>query len=175
MSVTWAEFVATHASAVLAAAMRVVANSADADEVAQEVFVEVFRSGRFTELGGQVAGLLRTMATRRAIDCLRRRKSTIALEATDIEARTRRPGGFEPHEHLVAAELELRLRQALTTLPPREAEVFCLVYFEDLSQPQIAQMLEISPGAVAKALSMARQRLSAAFERAEHLGMETNR
>ena len=41
MSVSWEEFVAKHAKAVLDSALRVVAIPADAEDVAQEVFLEV--------------------------------------------------------------------------------------------------------------------------------------
>ena len=104
MSMTWEEFVATHASTVLAAALRVLASSADADDVAQEVFVEVFRSGRFAQLQEQGA-LLRTMATRRALDRLRRRKPSVQLDGNEVSR-----GEFEPCEYLIADELEGRLR-----------------------------------------------------------------
>lgn len=157
MRVTWDEFVATHGPTVLAAALRVLANSADAEEVAQDVFVEVFRSGAFAQLHQQGA-LVRTMATRRALDRLRLRKPSVALNG-----RERGPGDFEPHEHLIADELDRRLREALTELPPREAEVFCLVYFEGHSQAAISQALGISSGAVAKALCKAREKLALAF------------
>ena len=156
MSVTWEEFVATHASALLAAAWRVLASSADADDVAQEVFVEVFRSGKFAQLYDQGA-LLRTMATRRALDRLRRRKPSVALNGSETSRRE-----FEPHEYLIADELECQLRRSLSELPPREAEVFCLIYFEDCSPREVSRMLGISTGAVAKALCKARGRLALA-------------
>lgn len=157
MSVTWDEFVATHASTVLTAALRVVANAADADEVAQEVFIEILRSGKFAEMHAQV-GLLRTIATRRAVDRLRRRKPSVELNGSELNR-----GEFEPHEYVIADELDRRLRESLQELPPREAEVFCLIYFDDCTPVEISQMLGISTGAVTKALCKARERLSVAF------------
>jgi RNA polymerase sigma-70 factor (ECF subfamily) len=56
-------------------------------------------------------------------------------------------------------ELSDRLRQALAQLPRREAEVFCLRYFDELSYQQIADALSIRVGAVATALHKARARL----------------
>lgn len=158
MSVGWDEFVATHGAAVLTAALRVVANSADADEVAQEVFVEIFKSGKFAELHSQ-GGLLRTMATRRALDRLRRHKPSVALNGSEVDR-----GELEPHEYVIAGELDQRLRDALQDLPSREAEVFCLVYFEDYAPAEISELLGISTGAVNKSLCKARQKLSVAFE-----------
>lgn len=157
MSVTWEEFVAAHASIILRSALRVLAANADAEDVAQEVFVEVFRSGQLARLHDQPA-LLRTMATRRALDRLRRRKRNEALTGLEVSR-----GDHEPHQYSLADELDQRLRESLACLPSREAEVFCLTYFENLAPAEIASTLRISTGAVAKSLCMARGRLSAAL------------
>ena len=161
MSLTWEQFVATHASTVLTAALRVLASPADADDVAQDVFVEVHRSGKFVQLHAEPA-LLRTMATRRALDRLRRRKPSVELTGNEVSR-----GEFEPYEYAIANELEWRLRELLRELPPRESEVFCLIYLNEQSPADVARLLEISPGAVAKALCKARARLAEAFGSSE--------
>ena len=62
-------------------------------------------------------------------------------------------------ELLQGSDLGAVLKQR-GALPPREAEVFCLVAFEQMAQPEVARHLNISVGAVAKALCKARQSLS---------------
>ena len=166
MSLTWDEFVTAHAAVVLAAALRVLGSQADADDVAQDVFMEIFQAGNFSQLYSQPA-LVRTMATRRAIDRLRRYKTTVSLEGSEYRARE-----FEPGEYAIAAELDERLRDAVRHLPAREAEVFCMFYFDDCPQSEIAQLLNISKGAVTKSLCSARNRLSQAFS---NLDPETHR
>ena len=163
---TWEEFVTMHAQAVLDSALRVAANSSDAEDVAQDVFVEIFRNGRLSEFAHQPA-LLRTMAMRRALDRLRRRKSTCELNGDQHVARD-----HEPNEYAIAAELDQRLRDELGKLPLREAEVFCLSVLEGNSSREVSRLLNISKGAVAKSLCMARARLSAAFGNSRS---ETNR
>src|SRR5207247_6557 len=54
-----------------------------------------------------------------------------------------------------------QLREAVAGLPEREAAVFCLRYFEELSYQQIADTLDINAGAVAAALHKARAKLEA--------------
>lgn len=157
MGLTWEEFVAVHTPAVLRAATRILGNPADAEEVAQDVFVEIFRGGRFEELHLHPA-LVRTVATRRSLDRLRRRKSAHELNGTEVH-----PEAFEAGEYAIATELAERLEQELAGLPPREAEVFCLVYFEEYSHTKIAALLGITTGAVAKSLCKARDRLFVAF------------
>lgn len=98
MGLTWDEFVAVHAPAVLQAATRILRNPADAEEVAQDVFIEIFRAGRFEELHAQ-PGLIRTIATRRSLDRLRRRKSVHKLNGGEVSPQT-----FEPGEYAIAGE-----------------------------------------------------------------------
>ena len=64
-----------------------------------------------------------------------------------------------PEEEAVGNELASRLRAKLALPPPREGTVFCLRYFEDLSYQDIAELLTITPGAVAAALCKARSKL----------------
>jgi len=121
--------------------------------VVQEVFGEAHRQSN----GAGVVcwpALLRRMATCRALDTLRRRRITMPLDGTQPAAAKE-----DPEAIAAGRELEARLRIALAELAPREAEVFCLRYFEDLSYRQIAETLGISPTAASTALYQARLRL----------------
>jgi len=60
-------------------------------------------------------------------------------------------------------EETLRLRAIVADLPPRQAAVFCMAHFEELSHDEIAGTLEISNGAVAMALHKARAKLRELF------------
>lgn len=153
----WEQFVETHAQIVLDAALRILGNPQDAEDVAQEVYLEIFRSGRLQAFCEQPA-LLRTMSTRRALDRLRRRKYFVELEHDRPTTRD-----HEPSEYAMAEELDQKLRRALVELPPREAEVFCLHVLEGESLLSIASTLRISKSAAAKALCLSRRKLSAAF------------
>ena len=52
-----------------------------------------------------------------------------------------------------------RLREAITHLPPAQADAFCLKYFEDLSHEQIAVQLDTDTNRVAVLLHRAREKL----------------
>ncbi len=151
----WNQLVRTHGSMVFGTAWRILGHSADAEDVAQEVFLEVFRL--YQQRPVQTwTGLLRRMAACRALDRLRQRRYTQPLDGLRLLAST-----DSPEEQAIADELGTRLRQALTELTEREASVFCLRYFEHLSYQQIADILNIRCGSVAVALHKARARLEA--------------
>lgn len=148
------EIVALHGRAVYRTAWRIVGHEADAEDVVQEVFFEAFRlpAGRRVE---NWPAFLKRLATCRALDSLRRRRSQVSIDGLAITA-----PADEPWAVASALELAERLRQALGELSEREASVFCLGYFEGLSNLQIAEALEIRTGAVAVALHKARARLA---------------
>ncbi len=155
MSDGWEEIVRQHTGMVFGAAWRILGNAADAEDVAQEVFLEAYLKWR--ELADiRWPNLLRRLAVYRALDRARGRKPA-ALPDDLAKAATREAG---PVEAAVASELSGLLRQALDKLPARESEVFCLRYFEGLSHTEIASALGIKTGAAAVALNKARTKLS---------------
>jgi RNA polymerase sigma-70 factor (ECF subfamily) len=149
----WESLVREHGPLVYVTARRIVGQAADAEDVSQEVLIEAQRLNQTRAIRNWPA-LLRRLTTCRALDRLRQRKPHLPVDSLSI--RDAAPG---PEQAAIARELAERLRQGLTQLPPREAEVFCLRYFEDLTNQQIAEVLDIQPSAVAAALHKARTRL----------------
>ena len=134
-------------------AWRILGHVADTEDVVQEVFLQVYRM-QATQPVRHWAGLLRQLAACRALDRLRKRRPVVSLNGMHLPHS--RNG---PEETVIGRELAERLRQAVARLPEREAEVFCLRYFEEFSYQQIAESLDINPGAVATALHKARVKL----------------
>jgi RNA polymerase sigma-70 factor (ECF subfamily) len=150
----WQRFVREHGPPVYGTAWRILGHAADAEDVVQDVFLEAYRLQRTQEVRHWPA-LLRRMAACRALDRLRRRQTATPVDGLRLVA----PGGG-PEDEARARELEDRLLQALPRLPAREAEVFCLRYFEQLAPEEVAAALNISPSAVSTALHKARARLA---------------
>lgn len=156
----WDWLVREHAPLVYTTAKRILGRLADAEDVAQEVLLEAFRLAPNKTVRNW-PGLLRRLTACRAVDRLRQRRNIMPLDGQAV--RDFSPG---PEQTAIGRELAERLRQALAQLPPREAEVFCLRFFDDLSYQQIAESLDIQPGAVAQALHKARARLEALLSEA---------
>jgi RNA polymerase sigma-70 factor (ECF subfamily) len=149
----WNALVREEGPSVFGIAWRILGHAADAEDVVQEVFLEAHRL-RQTRAVRNWPGFLRRLATCRALDRLRQRKPVVSLDHLSLEAPSHGPEAVA-----VAKELAQRLRAAVARLPEREGAVFCLRYYEDLSYQQIADTLNVSPGAVAVALHKARARL----------------
>jgi len=149
----WDRIVREHGPVVYATAWRILGHAADTEDVVQEVFLQAHQVQQDQEIRCWEA-LLRRLAACRALDRLRARRPTVPLDTLSLTTTT-----DDPEAIAMERELSGRLRLAIAQLSRREATVFCLRYFDDLSYEQIAETLQITAGAVATALHKARARL----------------
>jgi len=122
-----------HQARVFSIAFRILGESGVAEEVAQDVFLELHRSLRRIESEEHLAAWLRRVACHRATDALRRRAAradTVAEEYQDGMALRPAVRDFIP--------LMNRVEQLLLTLPPAQRSVMLLRYQEDLEPEDIA-------------------------------------
>jgi RNA polymerase sigma-70 factor (ECF subfamily) len=148
---------ADHHRRVLVAAYRVTGSMADAEDVAQTVFL---RLGSGEGVPPKNAGsYLYRAAVNGALDLLRRRKIA-AAEPIDAAAEVVSGRPEEAPERTVSGrELGALLRQAISELPPRAAEMFTLRYIEELGNGEIATLMDTSAAVVAVTLHITRSKL----------------
>jgi RNA polymerase sigma-70 factor, ECF subfamily len=135
---------------VFRTAYRITGNAADAEDVAQTVFLRVFRRGEHRDVLENEESYLRRAAINSALDVIRSRQADRTVELPDLPAE---PAHNDPRE------LRQALGRALAQLKPRPAEIFALRFFEGFSNPQIARMLGISQVLVAVIVHRTRQQL----------------
>jgi RNA polymerase sigma-70 factor (ECF subfamily) len=138
-----------HATAAFSLAYRMVGTRNAAEDVVQEAFLSLWRSGaRYDRARGSVRTWALGIVHNRAIDALRRSMVHDRRRASDegIEER------FEARERTdveAARNDEAReVRAALSTLPEEQCKVIELAYFGGFSQSEIADMLETPIGTV---------------------------
>ncbi len=159
----WETIVNQNVGVVLRTAHRLVGNHADAWDCVQETFLEAVKVDR-RELVRDWSGLLRHLATVRALDLLRVRYRQ--RQRCDADADTSLAIGREPDPpcQAQASELADRLRASVSQLPRRQAQVFCLSCFEKMTSEQVGERLGISATAARMLLSRARRRLERLLE-----------
>ncbi len=152
--VDWDALVREHGRMVSGIAWHILGHAEDVEDVVQEVFVEAHqRSSNGTPVVSWGA-MLRRIATYRSLNALRRRRPVQPIDIEQLAAAEGDPCSIAIHH-----EMERRLRAALVDLAPREAEVFCLRFFERLSYRKISEALDISLSATSTALFQARSHL----------------
>src|SRR4051794_5955707 len=116
----WDRLVREQAPCVFGTAWRILGHAADAEDGVQEVFLQAHQMQR-TRRVRSWGGLLSRLAACRALDRLRQRRAAVSVDGLSL------PSGLDgPEECAIERELRERLREALSQLPEREAEVFCL-------------------------------------------------
>lgn len=147
----------THHPALLRAAYRVTGSLADAEDVLQTVFLRLWRGDTSKLREEEAAGYLYRAAVNAALDVVRSRTrqgrvalDDVAPQASDEVAADRA---------LAGRDLTAALRQALSGVSPKAAEMFVLRYVEDLPNGEIARLLGTSQGVVAVLLHRTRARI----------------
>jgi RNA polymerase sigma-70 factor, ECF subfamily len=149
--------------AVFRAAYRVTGNSEDAEDVLQTVFLRLWKRDPEREPVENLASFLHRSAVNAALDVVRSRQRTRSLPLEDLEPVLAESSHLEPDRARFAGEIRDWLRRALARLNPREAQMFILRFFEGKDNPEIARILDTTPGTVAVTLSRTRSRLEKEF------------
>lgn len=135
------------------AAYRVVGNATDAEDVLQTVFLRLAQRGKADTGVDNLRGYLYRAAINTAIDLLRAKRERQAIALDQVEERMSDAVSEQDHA------LRTRLRDALSHLSPRWAEMFVLKHIEGCENTEIARLCGTSQAVVAVTLFRARSRL----------------
>ncbi len=149
-----------HIAAVVAVARRMLGDEAEAEDVAQEAFMRLWRAGESLEIGALgVRPWLRRVAVNLCLDRTRGAKRLVVTdeppEVADAPTQERA---------LAEQDLESRVRSAIATLPERQRQALMLFQFEGMSQIEIARAMDVTEEAVESLLSRARRTLKMALK-----------
>ena len=152
----------TYHKRVLRAAYRITGNMADAEDVAQSVFLRLASSDA-GQIGTAESYLYRS-AINGALDVIRNRKGDRAVALEEVgELPTSAPSASPERQHS-SAQLRGWLRLALSELSPKAAELFVLRYIEELDNREISRITGTSRAVIAVMLHQAKARLRKKFE-----------
>jgi RNA polymerase sigma-70 factor (ECF subfamily) len=165
--IDWPALVRDHGPAVWRTVYRLVGNRADADECFQETFASALALTRASsEPVRQWHALLVRLAVARGIDRLRQRVRRTSQEEAGHEAErlVDRRMDSRPQHGAEQSELSERLRIALSHLPSKQADAFCLNCLEGWSYRETAEQLETTTDHVGVLIHRARAALRAQID-----------
>jgi len=144
---------------VFRAAYRVTGHAGDAEDVLQTVFLRMLKRDPEAEAIGNLPSFLHRSAVNAALDLLRSRQNIRNIPLDELEPVLAEPAHRNPERAQSSSEIRDWLRGALARLNPKIAQMFAMRFFEGKENPEIARLLNTTPGTVAVTLSRTRDRL----------------
>ena len=154
--VSFAALVERHSHLVYRIALAITRSPHDAEDVAQEAFLELYRGDRWMQVADQPAYLSR-VAWRLAV---RRRNPARQTAELDLDTPT---FAASPEQSAIDAQLEARLHSAIDGLPEKLRQPLALAALGDLKLVEVAAILGLPEGTVRRRIHDARQMLRMQF------------
>ena len=149
------EIVSRHLNAVIHFAVRYVGHRAQAEDVAQEAFIRIWKhAAKWEPQGFSFRSWLYKITYNLCIDELRKRKPIADVEEDDLPNY-----GDQPDDDLYRNQQQHKVERSLGELPERQRTAISLCVYQGLSNRDAAQVMEISVEALESLLSRARRTL----------------
>lgn len=140
---------------VVSTCYRYLGNLADAEDAAQEVFVEVFRSASRFRGESSLSTWIFRIAVNKSLDALKAKKRarrssllTVFMGSSTEHKRLEAPVQEQPDANYEQHRRREMLQQALDALPERQRSAIALVALEGFSYGEAAEILGVTPAAV---------------------------
>jgi RNA polymerase sigma-70 factor (ECF subfamily) len=154
-----------HADAAFSLAYRMCGRQAMAEDVVQEAFLSLWRSGaRYDQRRGSVRSWVLSVVHNRAIDSFRRAVVRTSRDVADDGIIERMPAPQQTDTEVERRDEAARVRGALTELPTEQRQVIELAYFGGFSHSQIAEMLKLPAGTVKGRMRLGLSKLRIALD-----------
>jgi RNA polymerase sigma factor (sigma-70 family) len=169
--INFRELIDANKNRVYNTAFGFVQNREDAEDITQEVFIEVHRSLNAFNRKSSPSTWIYRITVNKSLDFLRKKKSKkrfgfiSSLFGEQGEQRHDKAHFDHPGVLLENKEKASILFSAIAQLPVNQKSAFILFHIEELSQKEIAEVLEISPKAVESLVQRAKAALKAKLEK----------
>jgi RNA polymerase sigma-70 factor (ECF subfamily) len=137
-----------YASLVYRLALRILTNPQEAEDLTQEIFLILWRSGTYNPARGSLGSFLTTLTRSRAIDKLRSRCSNLKVIQRWSQMMATETSPPTPFESASLNQRSYFVQSALAQLPEKQRQVLEMAYYEGLSQSEIAKNLDIPLGTI---------------------------
>jgi RNA polymerase sigma-70 factor (ECF subfamily) len=157
-----------YGSILKALVIRVVNDEAEAEDLLQEIFLQVWRQAdHYSRDKGKALGWLVTLSRRRAIDRLRRRQAYIRAKdrlETQLDCQPAAWTNVRIEEDIRNEDLRSMFTRLMKALPVLQKEAIELAFFRGMSQREIARHTTTPLGTVKTRLELGLRKLTTAIQ-----------
>jgi RNA polymerase sigma-70 factor (family 1) len=125
---------------------KIVIDHDDADDLTQDTFIKAWNALPEFRQDSQLFTWLYRIATNEALNFLRKKKIRNTVDYASVEHEM--SAGMAASDYFNGDSLQLKLQQALLTLPEKQRLVFNMKYFDAMKYEEISEVLETSVGAL---------------------------
>src|SRR5689334_24166285 len=138
--------------------LRVIHNEAEADDLLQEIFMEIWNQAKnFSPEKGKPLGWMVTLARRRAIDGLRKKQAYARAEERLQNETEQQPDAWvhnATEDEIMLSDTRVLIRKVISSLPPAQQQAIDLAFFRGMSQREIAAKTNTPLGTVKTRLEL---------------------
>ena len=138
--------------------LRVIHNEAEADDLLQEIFMEIWNQAKnFSARKGKPLGWMVTLARRRAIDGLRKKQAYQRAEERLQNETEQQPDAWvhnATEQEILLSDTRSLIRKVIRDLPPAQQQAIDLAFFKGMSQREIAAKTNTPLGTVKTRLEL---------------------
>jgi RNA polymerase sigma-70 factor (ECF subfamily) len=168
-TVAFERLVERHQSLVIGTVGRMLGSNSDVEDVAQQVFVRVWKSAPRYRPTAKFTTWLLTITRNLVFNEVRRRKrhptDTLDVHEGEEALALTDPARHVPDEELLQAELQSAIERAIAQLPEKQRLAVVLRRYEGKSYEEIGEVLDLTVAAVKSLLFRARTELRTALNR----------
>ncbi|HOZ86766.1 MAG TPA: sigma-70 family RNA polymerase sigma factor [Bacteroidia bacterium] len=136
---------------------KIVIDHDDSDDALQNTFIKVWKGLGNFKAESQLYTWLYRIATNEALNVLRQKKKSQTTSIHPIEYELSK--NLESDEYFTGDEIQLKLQQAILTLPEKQRLVFNMRYYDEMPYEQMSQILETSVGALKASYHIAAKKI----------------
>lgn len=142
---------------------RIVLNHDDADDVLQNTFIKVFRNINSFKGDSKLYSWMYRIGTNEALSFLKSKSRKLGVTTDDLVERA--ANNLQADVYFEGDEIQLKLQQAIASLPEKQKLVFNMKYFEALKYEEISEILDTSVGALKASYHLAVKKIEGFLEK----------
>lgn len=134
-------------------------NHEDTDDVLQNVFIKIFKGLPNFKGESKLSTWMFRIAYNESMTFLKRKSKIIQINSAEMQEYL--VDQLEADVYFTGDEIQMALQKALVRLPDRQREIFNMRYYDEIKFKDIAEILELSEGAVKSSYHIAAKKIEA--------------